>query len=127
MLSAFENLEYETLSRSAARHGRNMSKTRRRPRFSHSSPSRLKARSTTVAAQRTSNIRSADQLSDSCGEIEKGDDGASDIQSSQETNCTSPPRFRAERFACASRKKSSNALSTSERKRPRAGLARCRS
>src|SRR6476469_10179765 len=100
MLSAFENLEYETLSRSAARHGLSISKTRRRPRFSHSSPNRLRARSTTVAAQRTSKIRSADHLSDSCWEIEKCD-GASDIQSSQETKCTSPPRFRAERFACA--------------------------
>src|ERR1044071_155277 len=91
MPSILANVEYDTSCRSAARQLLRTSKTRRRPCFSHSSPKRRKARSTTVAAQRTSKILSGDQLSDSFSEIDKWD-GASVIESSQETKRRTHPR-----------------------------------
>src|SRR5205807_8301826 len=88
--SILASVAYDTSCRSAARQLLNTSKTRRRPRFSHSSPNRRSARSTTVAAQRTSKTLSGDHLSDSSSGIDKWD-GASVIQSSQETKRKSPP------------------------------------
>src|SRR5438132_2176902 len=96
---------------------------RNRPRFSHSSANRRSACSTTVAAQRTSKIRSGGQVFNSCPQIDNCD-GASAIHSSQATNCKVPPRFCRRARCCLSFKKFSTAVRRRDRKRPRAGSAR---
>src|SRR2546423_8224851 len=120
--SVWEGVEEETSSRSAPRQERNASKARSLPWLSHSSRKRRSACSTTVAAQRKSKSRSAGHDSSACAETVSCD-GASAIQSSQETNCTSPPRLRACFFAAASFRKFWSDLSSRERKRPRFGSA----
>ena len=81
-------------ARSALRCLLSVSKSRRRPLASHSSRRRRKACSTTVVAQRKSNTCSGGDESGVCAAIDNSE-GASAIHSSQETNCTSPPRLRA--------------------------------